>query len=604
MLHLLATSTALMMTMMTIVDFRIDALANNSPPKANPRYRPLHQRRTNSNDSSSSNNNNQLLLAVEQDLFRTNRYDAIIGSDESGTGCIAGPVVVVSCWIRALSSASFTDTAATAKASYRAVENVRDSKLLSAEECHAIYKHVQDHPELYCYSVTVKSNEQIDASESVQACLHDTIRESIHAVVEQITAAAAEPAAGTRVAAPTATGTAAAYNSSMRNDRILSIVDGHRSPTRMRVTSRPWKQADQIVYTVALASCIARSVHESLLLDAAGCYPRYGFDAHGGYPTPQHIQALHDHGPCPLHRTSCKPVRDRLSQSAPQRVGPSGPPLAVDRRTSLSTVLFLTTGLLPPLLGPQKSAIAMSTDPKTGVALPDPGEIESAVPAEWDSDMNPASEGIQSSFSRLDGTDDAIFYQAPRFVEHVDDAAVQRMTQYISQRAIQPDTRSVLDLCSSWTSHLESSGGSTLQRVVGLGMNAKELQANTALTDYVVQDLNQNPTLPYQDNSFDVVLCQLSIDYLTKPLQVCAEIRRVLRPGGTVHILFSNRLFLSKAVALWTGKDDVDHTFTVASYLHFGGGLEDIQAVDLSARNKKGRIVGDPLYVVTGTKSH
>ena len=63
---------------------------------------------------------------------------------------------------------------------------------------------------------------------------------------------------------------------------------------------------------------------------------------------------------------------------------------------------------------------------------------------------------------------------------------------------------------------------------------------------YIVQDLNKNPKLPYEDKSFDAVVCALSIDYLNKPLKVMAEVARVLRPGGVVAIIFSNRLFLTK----------------------------------------------------------
>jgi ubiquinone/menaquinone biosynthesis C-methylase UbiE len=100
-----------------------------------------------------------------------------------------------------------------------------------------------------------------------------------------------------------------------------------------------------------------------------------------------------------------------------------------------------------------------------------------------------------------------------------------------------------LDLCSSWTSHLKVQP----KLVVGLGMNEKELSANPSLTSWNVQDLNENPRLPYTENAFSVVLCQLSIDYLTQPLEVLKEVGRVLRPGGAIHILFSNRLFLSKA---------------------------------------------------------
>lgn len=181
------------------------------------------------------------------------------------------------------------------------------------------------------------------------------------------------------------------------------------------------------------------------------------------------------------------------------------------------------------------------------------------------------------------------------------------MAEYISNTAIQPGRDSaVLDLCSSWTSHIEANVAGKMTRIAGLGMNAKELEKNTALTDWIVQDLNQNPVLSkYEDESFDVVLCQLSIDYLTKPLQVLKEVGRVLKVGGQVHIIFSNRLFLSKAVGLWTGGDDIDHAYYVGSYLHFcEGGFEDIKAKDLSNRKggKDRLIVGDPLFVVSATK--
>jgi ubiquinone/menaquinone biosynthesis C-methylase UbiE len=133
-------------------------------------------------------------------------------------------------------------------------------------------------------------------------------------------------------------------------------------------------------------------------------------------------------------------------------------------------------------------------------------------------------------------------------------------------------------------------------------MNAEELAANHSLTEWVVRDLNAQPVLPYADQSMDVVLCQLSMDYLTQPVQVCREITRVLRPGGQVHILFSNRLFLSKAVAVWTGADDVDHAYLLGQYLHAAGALTDIAAADLSQRRRDGKIVGDPLYVVTAVR--
>uniref|UniRef100_A0A7S2I4N2 Methyltransferase type 11 domain-containing protein n=1 Tax=Helicotheca tamesis TaxID=374047 RepID=A0A7S2I4N2_9STRA len=258
-----------------------------------------------------------------------------------------------------------------------------------------------------------------------------------------------------------------------------------------------------------------------------------------------------------------------------------------------------------------QTSSATITDPKTGIAYPSEGEIETSIPSSWDDADNPFESLGRDAFARLDSSPDTFFYTDPRFVEHVDSNTVQSMTSYLSDGgwALRPGDE-VLDLCSSWTSHIDGTAKEKLglKRISGLGMNAEELKANTVLTDWVVKDLNTNEaTLPYEDSSFDVVLCQLSIDYLTHPLEVMKEVGRVLRPGGRVVILFSNRLFIQKAVGLWTGADDVDHAYTVASYLHYSnGGFESIKAQDLSTRKGKGKdrpVVGDPLYAVTAIRS-
>ena len=265
------------------------------------------------------------------------------------------------------------------------------------------------------------------------------------------------------------------------------------------------------------------------------------------------------------------------------------------RRGAISALSILATT-------PALASNAAMRDPKTGILLPSEGEIASAIPSEYSEDDNPAGK----SFARLDSASDGIFYEDPRFVEHVDAQAVQSMTQYISSLLKPGD--SVLDLCSSWTSHIDPESAKGLRRVAGLGMNAEELRSNHILTDWTVQDLNSNRNvkLPYEDGSFDVVLIQLSIDYLLYPVEVASELFRVLAKGGRVAILYSNRLFIQKAVGWWSGSDDFDRTYVVGSYLYFGGfPLSGIKAEDLSTR-KKGRdrlIDGDPLYVVTGMKT-
>lgn len=111
------------------------------------------------------------------------------------------------------------------------------------------------------------------------------------------------------------------------------------------------------------------------------------------------------------------------------------------------------------------------------------------------------------------------------------------LTKYYAENL--KDGDDVLDICSSWISHYpkEWKGGN----VVGLGMNEYELSQNPQLTSYNVKDLNAEPTLPYDDASFDKVTIVVSVDYLNKPLEIFKEIGRVLRPGGECYISMSNR---------------------------------------------------------------
>jgi len=198
-------------------------------------------------------------------------------------------------------------------------------------------------------------------------------------------------------------------------------------------------------------------------------------------------------------------------------------------------------------------------------------------------------------FRRIDERDDATFYAAdePKFVYHVDAGAVAALTHYYAG-ALAPGA-DVLDLCSSWVSHYPAK--LRLGRVAGVGMNAKELAANARLTDRVVRDLNADPTLPFPDASFDAVTLVVSVDYLTRPVAVLREARRVLRPGGTIFISQSNRLFMTKAIAMWLSMGDEAHLELIGQYLDYAG-FAPAAAFDISARGRGAR---DPMYVVTAT---
>jgi len=201
-------------------------------------------------------------------------------------------------------------------------------------------------------------------------------------------------------------------------------------------------------------------------------------------------------------------------------------------------------------------------------------------------------------FSRFDESSDTLFYSVPRFVTHIDDQAIQALTEYYSEVLPPSNTPGVaiLDMCSSWVSHYPP--GYRQEKIVGMGMNEDELKKNSVLTQYVVQDLNVNPKLPFEDNTFDVITNVVSVDYLTKPIDVFKEMRRILKPSGLAIMSFSNRCFWTKAISIWTSTGDADHAWIVGAYFHYVGGFEPPQALDISPN--PGRT--DPMYVVCSRK--
>ena len=200
-----------------------------------------------------------------------------------------------------------------------------------------------------------------------------------------------------------------------------------------------------------------------------------------------------------------------------------------------------------------------------------------ALPAEW--------------FRRADESPDEDFYAMPRFVTHIDDGAIAAVTQLY--REYFPAGGAVLDLMSSWVSHLPPETG--YRRVAGVGMNGEELAANPRLSEFVVQNLNENTRLPFGDGEFDAAGLCVSIDYLTDPIAVLRETARVCRPGAPLVVTFSNRCFPTKAVAIWHALDDIGRCGVVAA-LFRAAGAEYWSRVETLDRSPGGQ--GDPLYAV------
>jgi SAM-dependent methyltransferase len=210
----------------------------------------------------------------------------------------------------------------------------------------------------------------------------------------------------------------------------------------------------------------------------------------------------------------------------------------------------------------------------------------SADPSSWPCDF----------FARQDSSDDADFYASPRFVTHIDGGAIAAVSALYDELGV-PNGR-VLDLMSSWVSHLSRrpAGG-----LVVLGMNDAELRANPQAAAIVLQDLNRDPQLPFDDATFDAVTCCVSVDYLVRPVEVLREAARVLRSGGLAVCTFSNRCFPTKAIRGWLLTDDDEHVAIVSEYLTQAGFTEVTGGLRTPSSGGGLRSYrGDPLYGAWG----
>jgi SAM-dependent methyltransferase len=150
----------------------------------------------------------------------------------------------------------------------------------------------------------------------------------------------------------------------------------------------------------------------------------------------------------------------------------------------------------------------------------------------------------------------------------------------------------MLDMMSSWVSHLPAD--LLTAEVIGHGMNAEELAANPRLGRWFVQDLNADSILPLETASLDAALCCVGVQYLRRPVDVFADVRRALRPGAPLIVSFSNRCFPTKAVAIWRSLTGAGHARLVSLYLQRAG-FGDVR-VEILADGRS----SDPLTAVVG----
>ncbi|MBW4496492.1 MAG: methyltransferase domain-containing protein [Oscillatoria princeps RMCB-10] len=205
--------------------------------------------------------------------------------------------------------------------------------------------------------------------------------------------------------------------------------------------------------------------------------------------------------------------------------------------------------------------------------------------------------------TKLDDTDDALFYSFPRFVTHVDEGFIDRLTNLYRER-LKPNTR-IFDMMSSWVSHLPEE--MEFAHVEGHGMNPEELAKNRRLNHYFVQNLNQNPKLPLPDGDFDAVLNSVSVQYLQYPDAIFHEIHRILKPGGVAIVSFSNRMFYQKAIQAWREGSEASRVKLVKSYFQSVPGFSPPEVISHQSAAPSflqflGVSAGDPFYAVIASR--
>lgn len=197
----------------------------------------------------------------EQIKLSFNVTGLVAGVDEAGRGPLAGPVVAAAVILDEL----------------KPIRGLKDSKVLSEKRREALFDEIR--AKALCCAIAEASVEEIDTLNILQATML-----AMRRAVE-----------------------------SLRLTPAKVLVDGNRLPV-LRVPGEAIVKGDARVKAISAASILAK-VHRDRLCHALHeAHPEYGFSAHKGYPTPEHLAALTAHGASPVHRRSFAPVRMALGQ--------------------------------------------------------------------------------------------------------------------------------------------------------------------------------------------------------------------------------------------------------------------------------------------------
>lgn len=202
-----------------------------------------------------------ILRRFDEKVRREGGYKCVVGIDEAGRGPLAGPVVAAACF---------------APPKHK-LKGVNDSKQLSEKDRIHLYSCLTQDPDVI-YGIGVASVNEIDEINIFHA--------TKLAMNRAVNALSCVP------------------------DYLL--VDG-LALTDISIPCQKVIKGDALSYLIAAASILAKEYRDRLMREYHQQWPHYGFARHKGYHTEEHVNALYEHGPCPLHRRSFEPVKSLVT---------------------------------------------------------------------------------------------------------------------------------------------------------------------------------------------------------------------------------------------------------------------------------------------------
>ena len=194
---------------------------------------------------------------VHEDRFRAQGLHCIAGIDEAGRGPLAGPVVAA---------------AVILPPDFRHA-SLNDSKQLSAHARESLFEEITGRSDIR-WAHAIIGSEEIDRINILRAT-HEAMRRAVALLKPQ---------------------------------PLHVLIDG-RPVKPFPIPQTALVGGDGLSFSIAAASIIAKVTRDRLMIEMHARFPEYDFARHKGYGTPQHLAALQQHGPCPIHRRSFRPVQ-------------------------------------------------------------------------------------------------------------------------------------------------------------------------------------------------------------------------------------------------------------------------------------------------------